>query len=257
MPSFLSVAALACVIASTCIGGPSDGPLPGGVRQLVVSIGADWNAARGQLQCFERAPLGKWRVSSTPLPVLFGRHGLAWGRGVRGLDEPGPRKSEGDGRAPAGVFVLGRVFGHTPAAPAGAGVDYLQITDRDAWIDDPANPNYNRHVRIPAGQPLPAWFKSQRMRVGDPAHRWLVEVRHNADPPEPGLGSAIFLHIRRGPNRTSSGCTTMAPDAIEWMIGWLRPESKPHYVLLPRAEYLARWQSWGLPGPDQVGALLE
>ena len=39
------------------------------------------------------------------------------------------------------------------------------------------------------------------MRSGDFAYHWLIEIRHNSDPPVPGAGSAIFFHIRRGVNQ--------------------------------------------------------
>ncbi len=42
-------------------------------------------------------------------PVLFGKDGLAWGRGVAGQDEPGLHKVEKDKRAPAGIFKIGEV----------------------------------------------------------------------------------------------------------------------------------------------------
>jgi L,D-peptidoglycan transpeptidase YkuD (ErfK/YbiS/YcfS/YnhG family) len=238
-------------------GGRESPPVSAEVRQMVVAIGPDWDTHRGKLQCFERRKGGGWQAVSPVVPALFGRNGLAWGRGVREVDAAGPHKAERDGRAPAGMFLIGRVFGHAASAPAGSGVAYLQVTDRDAWVDDPGNPYYNRHVRIPADQELPEWFESQRMRLGDPAYRWLVEVRHNADPPEPGKGSAIFLHVRRGPDRPSAGCTTLPEEALGSIVAWLNRGEHPHYVLLPRSEYLARWKAWGLPSPDQAKGLLE
>ena len=94
------------------------------------------------------------------------------------------------------------------------------------------------------------------MRLNDPPHRWLIEIRHNADPPVPGAGSAIFFHIQRGPNRSSAGCTVMPEGAIRRVISWLRKEKKPYYVLLPRDEYLRRWEAWELPSPQAAAALL-
>jgi hypothetical protein len=48
-------------------------------------------------------------------------------------------------------------------------------------------------------------------------------------------------------DKPSTGCTTMAVENLEAMIRWLRPDKKPHYVLLPRAEYESRKSDWGLP----------
>ena len=178
-----------------------------------------------------------------------------WGRGVLGTDEPGPHKAERDGRAPAGVFRIGKIYTEDPALPAGADFPMRTIGRGDAWIDDPKHPQYNQHVVIDPANP-PPWFEKQKMRHGDFAYRWLVEIRHNSDPPVAGAGSAIFFHIRRGPQRPSAGCTTMAQDDLVSLIKWLRAEHRPHYALLPKSEYLAKWKAWGLPSPEEAALLL-
>ena len=224
-------------------------PLGAEIHQLMVSVAPAWSSSQGTLQRFERGADGRWIKVGEAVPVLYGKQGLAWGRGVRGNDEPGLRKREGDGRTPAGAFALGLIYGNDPRLPDGADFPYHQVTGVDAWPDDPKNPFYNRHVAVDAANP-PAWFASQRMRTGDPAYRWRVEIRHNADPVEPGAGSATFFHIRRGETHPTAGCTTMAEPALRELIRWLRAAATPHYVLLPRAEYLRLWKSWGLPAPD-------
>jgi L,D-peptidoglycan transpeptidase YkuD (ErfK/YbiS/YcfS/YnhG family) len=225
-----------------------------GVRQLIVGVGQTWDSPNGKLQRFEKAG-ANWKAVGAPVPVLFGRQGMAWGRGVLGTDEPGRHKAEKDWRAPAGVFRIGKIYTYDKALPSGAEFPYHTVTDGDAWIDDVKHPQYNQHVRIDPSNP-PAWFEKQKMRHGDFAYRWLVEVRHNSDPPVSGAGSAIFFHIRRGAQRPSAGCTTMAEDDLITLIRWLRAGSKPHYALLPKAEYLQRWQAWGLPAPDAAAPLL-
>ena len=224
-------------------------PLGAEVRQLILSIAPDWSSSQGMLQRYERGTGGQWKKVGDAVTVLYGKHGLAWGRGVRGNEEPGRRKQEGDGRSPAGAFALGVIYGNDPGLPEGADFPYHQVTDVDAWPDDPKNPFYNRHVAVEAAHP-PAWFAAQRMRTGDPAYRWRVEIRHNADPIEPGAGSATFFHIRRGETRRTSGCTTMAEPALRELVIWLRAAAAPHYVVLPRTEYLRLWKAWNLPAPD-------
>ena len=73
------------------------------IQQLVVSVAPGWDAKNGRLQCLERDGAG-WKPAFPAWPVLYGKNGLAWGRGVRGTDEAGLHKGEHDGRAPAGVF---------------------------------------------------------------------------------------------------------------------------------------------------------
>src|SRR5688572_15982959 len=79
-----------------------------GSRQLIVSIASGWDASSGLLQRFERS--GKeWRPVGEAWPVLYGRNGLAWGRGVHGVEGAGLKKVERDKRAPAGLFQIGKV----------------------------------------------------------------------------------------------------------------------------------------------------
>lgn len=225
-----------------------------GVQQIVVAIAPGWDSPSGKLQRFERSGAG-WKAVAPPVGVLFGRQGLVWGRGVLGTGEPGRHKAEKDWRAPAGVFRIGTIYTYDAALPRGSDFPFHTVTSRDAWIDDVNHPDYNRHVVIKDPANPPAWFEKQKMRHGDFAYRWLVEIRHNADPPAPGAGSAIFFHIRRGPQRPSAGCTTMAEEDLVAMIRWLRAGKRPHYALLPAAEYRAKWKAWGLPSPEEAAAL--
>ncbi len=225
-----------------------------GVRQLIISIAPGWNATSGKLLALERTADGGWKPALGPLPVLYGKNGLAWGRGVLGTDEPGRHKVEHDARAPAGVFRLGTIYTYDRALPKGADYPFHTVTTADAWVDDPTLPQYNRFVAVDPKNP-PPWFEKQKMRHNDDAYHWLVEIRHNADPPVPGMGSAIFFHIRRGETRTTWGCTTMAKENLVALIRWLRADAQPHYALLPWAEYQRKWQPWGLPAPEALRAI--
>ncbi len=224
------------------------------VQQLLVSIAPGWNDFQGRMMAFERDGKGGWKAVSRPAPVLFGRNGLAWGRGVFGTGEKGRDKVESDKRAPAGVFRIGTIYTHDKALPKGANYPFHTITEADAWIDDPTLPNYNRHVVVDLKNP-PAWFKKEQMKQDDWAYRWLVEIRHNADPPVSGKGSAIFFHLRRGETRPTAGCTTMSEKDLVSVMRWLSASKNPHYALLPWSEYQKRWSAWGLPSPEQVAAL--
>ncbi|HWL53438.1 MAG TPA: L,D-transpeptidase family protein [Chthoniobacteraceae bacterium] len=243
-------------LAVSVIGKPAQAGAPLGpeVRQLLVSIAPDWDASQGKMIGLERDGRGGWKTTFKPVPVLFGRNGLAWGRGVLGTGEPGRAKVERDGRAPAGVFRIGKIYTHDPTLPKGADYPYHTITKADAWIDDPNLPQYNRHVVVDPENP-PAWFEKEKMRHNDFAYRWLVEIRHNADPPVANMGSAIFFHIRRGKTRPTAGCTTMEEATLANMIRWLDAGRNPHYALLTWAEYQKKWKAWGLPSPETIRAI--
>ncbi|HVD96460.1 MAG TPA: L,D-transpeptidase family protein [Candidatus Limnocylindria bacterium] len=220
--------------------------IPNDCTQLILAIAPTWNSMRGELRLLERPRGGEWVSVAGPFPVLFGKNGLAWGTGLAGQNEPGLRKQERDGRAPAGVFEIGQVFGYDSHLPARADYPYHQVTDADVWSDDPRSPNYNRHIVIDPKNP-PDNYTHEKMRSGDFAYQWLVEIRHNSDPPVPGAGSAIFFHTRRGVDRPTTGCTTMARENLVKVITWLRAKGHPCYVLLPAVEYDKKWRSWNLP----------
>lgn len=217
------------------------------VGQLVVTVTESWESSRGKLRCYVREGKNSWEpVFDEAVPVLLGSNGLAWGRGV--LVGKGTRiKREGDQCAPAGVFRIGKIYGEPKSLPEQSKYPYHQITEWDAWVDDPMSPLYNRHVRIDPSGKVPSWFQSQRMRLGDPAYRWLIEIRHNSDPPRPGYGSAIFFHTRRGPDRKTAGCTAMSLMDLKRLIGSLRAGKNPHYVILPLSEYKKNQKAWDLP----------
>jgi L,D-peptidoglycan transpeptidase YkuD (ErfK/YbiS/YcfS/YnhG family) len=247
--AFALVIALAAFFTKALAGG-----LDPSVQQLIVSVAADWDTSTGKLQRFERTKDG-WTPAAPPIPVLYGKNGLVWGRGVYGTDEPGTHKQEHDGRAPAGVFKIGTIYTYDSALPDGAKYPFHTVGAGDAWVDDITSPNYNKFLTIDPANP-PPWFEKQKMRHGDFAYRWLVEIRHNSDPPVANGGSAIFFHIRRGPARKTAGCTTMAEDELVKLIRWLRADKHPHYALLPRSEYEAKWKAWGLPSPQEAAAVM-
>ena len=226
--------------------------VPRNCAQLILGIAPDWNSMRGKLQCFERVRGGEWRAVTAPVPVLFGKNGIAWGTGLAGQNERGLRKKEHDGRAPAGIFAIGEVFGYDANLPKGGDYPYHQVTEADVWSDDPRSPNYNRHMVIDPKNP-PDNYTHEKMRSGDFAYHWLIEIRHNSDPPVPGAGSAIFFHIRRGVNHPTTGCTTMAEQNLIRIITWLRVAQHPCYALLPAADYEKKYRAWDLPSPDKLG----
>ncbi len=227
--------------------------VPDDCGQLLVGVAPDWNSMRGELRRFQRKA-GTWKQDGPAIPVLFGKNGLAWGSGLAGQSEPGLRKKERDGRAPAGVFRIGSIYTYDSRLPGGSSFPSHQVTVADAWVDDPGSPDYNRFVTISDPANPPPWFEKQKMRHNDFAYRWLVEIRHNSDPAVPGDGSAIFFHIRRGVSRPTAGCTTMAEQDLAGVISWLREAGHPCYALLPAAEYEKKWQTWNLPPPSGTDA---
>lgn len=231
------VSALLAMTAAAATDAPAALKIPRATRQLVVVSTAGWNVRTGSLRRWARgAGTAEWRPVGESWPVVVGKQGLAWGRGLHRLVESSaPRKRERDGRAPAGLFRLGRAFG-CDAKPGGVRLDYLRITENTEAVDDPQSRFYNRIVERTA-VPLPDWKSSEQMaKIGAP-YRWGVVVAHNAAPVVPGAGSCIFLHVWREAQSGTAGCTAMAPEHVPALLRWLDPAQKPLLLQLPRSAF--------------------
>jgi len=223
-------------------------------KQMVVCLAADSSSFEGTLQLFSRDDSGQWQRDGEPWPVLFGRGGLAWGRGLH-PPQAGPQKATGDHRNPAGLFKIGFVLGYAPTLPTGAkNWPYHQVTDRDAWIDDPklVDYGYNHLYTLPPGAPFPAWWEEEKLHLGDPAYEWMVLIEHNYDHPLPEAGNLIFFHVRRGDHYRTAGCTTMKLEDLQHLIRWLKPGSNAMLAELTRADYARVWKDWHLPPPEKA-----
>ena len=230
--------------------------------QMIVVTTLDWNAVEGQLQRYERAtPHQAWQRVGEPISIVVGKNGLGWGLGVIPTDDPkvrvasGPVKKEGDGKAPAGVFALGTAFGYAPQPLPGSKLSYLSLTASVECVDDTGSKYYNRLLDRSAA--TPDWNSSEHMLRSDELYRWGIVVNHNrmvaeSQPPAPGGGSCIFLHIWRGPGQGTVGCTAMPRGELESLLTWLDPTRKPLLVQLPAPEYERLKDRWKLPALVRV-----
>ena len=227
--------------------------LPGAFRisgkttQLILGLADGWDSSEVRLQRFRRSG-GGWEPVGRAWQGRLGARGLVWGRGLSPAPEGARLKAEGDGRAPAGVFGIGGACGYDRDVARESSLPYFQVTPADLWVEDPASPNYNRHVRLERPAQTP-WEKRQQMKQNDPAHALKLFILHNAPPRVvPGGGSSIFFHIwRAGGAKASSGCTTLPEGALRELIRWVDPSQLPVYALLPEAEYRRLRGDWGLP----------
>src|SRR5581483_8366551 len=116
--------------------------------QLLVVTTSDWAAVQGKLQRYERANAhGRWKAVGGPINVVVGKTGVAWGLGLRPTrGMPGPIKREGDGKAPAGMFLLSATFGYANDRPGGWKMPYIAVTPSVECRDDTHSRFYNRIV---------------------------------------------------------------------------------------------------------------
>lgn len=119
-------------------------------------------------------------------------------------------KREGDEATPAGSFPLRRVL-YRPdrVEPPQTVLPTAALTPEDGWCDDPADPAYNQQVLLPHGA------SHERLWREDEIYDVIVILGHNDDPPVPGRGSAIFLHVARPDYAPTLGCVALAlPDLL-------------------------------------------
>jgi D-alanyl-D-alanine dipeptidase len=233
--------------AASAHGGKTSG-LSNSLQMLVVTTN-NWDDLHGTAQRYERSKLkGKWRPIGPAFPVVVGKTGLGWGRGIQpenASPADGQVKHEGDGKAPAGIFVLPSSFGYSPDPLPGARMPYTSLSPSVECVDDSASSHYNQLLN--AEGMTKDWNSSEQMRRTDELYRWGVFVAHNSNPPRSGAGSCIFLHIWRGPDQGTVGCTAMQRANIESLLQWLDPDKHPVLVQLPASEYVRYRKTWSLP----------
>ena len=223
--------------------------LTDGSEQIVTVVTSSRADSLGTLRRFERSGNGEWHAVGAPVPVLLGKNGMAWGRGIHPA-QPGEQKREGDEKTPAGLFRLGLILGDAAEPPSGTRAPYVRKTERTAWIGHSGlsdGARYNHLYVLPEGTVPPAWWEKEMMKPDTPAHELMVLIEHNYPDSVADAGSAIFFHIQRSPVRRSAGCTVMPREAIEELIAWLDPKKKPLLAELPRPDYQTRRTAWGLP----------
>lgn len=217
--------------------------LPADMGQLLLVTTPSWRSVQGQLRRFERGEDGALREVGTAVPVQVGRHGMGWGVGF-GKGQPGPEKIEGDGRAPAGLFALGSAFGRAKAADAALKLPYLELTPETECVDDARSASYNR-VLPRSSVAAPDWKSSERMLALGEVYRWGAVVQYN-QPPIPGRGSCIFLHVSTKRGGGTAGCTAMRQEALVELLRWLDAGKQPHLLQLPERIFTRHAPHWRL-----------
>jgi len=130
-----------------------------------------------------------------------------------------PDKREGDNRSPTGVWPIRYVLYRPDVYPRGptTALEARPIAPDDGWCDAPGDPAYNQSVKLP----YPA--SAERLWRDDTVYDLVVVLGHNDDPPVPGLGSAIFLHLARDGYPGTEGCVALARADVESLLAVARP----------------------------------
>lgn len=231
-----------------------DSPIPNNCKQMVLVITNPSTSTKGELVYFERAnDESPWQNISNTIPVVLGRNGLAWGKGLNSIDSSKlPMKTEGDGRSPAGVFKLGAAFGYASADEMeGLNISYIPITEMVECIDDVKSSYYNMIVTRDEIDEVD-WQSSEKMFFAEIWYKQGIVVEQNMTPIVNGAGSCIFLHNWSQPNETSAGCTEMEPSKLKEIIYWLDASANPVLVQLTRQLFEEYQELWELPFPEEL-----
>ncbi|PZU64688.1 MULTISPECIES: L,D-transpeptidase family protein [Sphingobium] len=125
-------------------------------------------------------------------------------------------KREGDGCTPLGSWPIRAVLLRPGKVSAtGIALPWRWTHAGDGWSDDPADPAYNRPVRLPRP------FSTESLQRSDEAYDVIVILGHNDAPPVPGMGSAIFFHLSEG--RPTAGCVAVDRDDMLRLLPLLSP----------------------------------
>ena len=217
--------------------------------QEVVVLTDSWSSVDASLQLFERESAhAPWRAVNEASAAVVGRNGLGWGIGLHDTtsSDTAPIKEEGDGKAPAGIFLLNSAFGYaSPDSAQWINLPYQQLTASMQCVDDVNSEFYNQVIDT-SNNPL-QWRSHEEMFRKDGLYKMGIVVSHNAHPPIPGRGSCIFIHIWREASQGTAGCTAVAEPDLQAALRWLDPAKTPVLVQLPRLEYERYRGVWGLP----------
>lgn len=124
---------------------------------------------------------------------------------------------EGDAKTPLGHYHLRFGLYRADRLPRPtSNLTFRPLRDSDGWCDDPADPAYNRFIR------LPYTASHEKLWREDGAYDLILVMSHNDSPPVAGLGSAVFLHIAQPDDRQTLGCVALAPEEMVRLLPHLK-----------------------------------
>jgi L,D-peptidoglycan transpeptidase YkuD (ErfK/YbiS/YcfS/YnhG family) len=114
-------------------------------------------------------------------------------------------KQEGDGGTPTGRFPFRKVYYRSDRVGSiSTPLPTEAIEKSDGWCDDPHDPMYNKHIK------LPYIARHEKLWREDHVYDVILVVGHNDAPVIPGKGSAVFVHLRRPEGTPTEGCVALS-----------------------------------------------
>lgn len=185
------------------------------VSQIVAVTGQTMSGTKVTIRTYEKKK-GEWRRALGEMKGVVGKNGFT------------KTKKEGDGKAPVGIYSFGTSFGST-SKPAKVKMAYRKTTKNDYWIDDQTSKDYNKWITYKGKSPYKKWKSFERMN--HELYKYGAVINYNTNPIVKGKGSAIFLHIWRGENKPTAGCTATSEKNVLSLLKWMDPDKHPHVIL--------------------------
>ncbi len=148
-----------------------------------------------------------------PIPVVFGKNGIA----------EKDKKIEGDGKTPSGFFEIEGAFGYFLTA---TDIPYRVVKSEDKWIDDVDSADYNTWI---SGETSAKSY--EKLKRDDDLYEYALITSYNRKPIVKGSGSAIFIHVWRGPDSTTAGCVAMDKKNMIYLLKKLSAKKKPAILI--------------------------
>jgi D-alanyl-D-alanine dipeptidase len=202
--------------------------IPTETSQLIKVTTKEWNTKDGKLQRYEKNKKGEWIKIGKKIDIVLGRNGLGWGLGLHTIPKDAKYiKTEGDGKAPAGLFSLGNGFGYQNLK---INFPYAKYSRTDHCVDDSKSQFYNTIIN---SKEVKKDYKSfEHMRLKNNLYKYGITVKHNPNN-IPNSGSCIFIHIKSKRGGTA-GCTAMSENAMVKILKWLDVKKNPLLLQLPK-----------------------
>jgi L,D-peptidoglycan transpeptidase YkuD (ErfK/YbiS/YcfS/YnhG family) len=204
----ITVAIAASTVAARAQSQACPAPLAA-ARRLVLVTAKTMNEISAEMRLYERAsPAEPWRAVAPSEPALVGKGGMGWSHFFRRYARANePLKVEGDKRAPAGIYRIGRSFGILPPSRPG----YLHVTSDTVCVNEPASPHYNI---IASRKLVGPEVSAENMSRALPMYRRGLVIDYPTDG-KARAGSCIFIHVWRSPSSGTAGCVSMPEPRVE------------------------------------------
>jgi D-alanyl-D-alanine dipeptidase len=206
--AIVAVAAAVACLSGNAFAQSCPAPLANALR-LVLVTAPTMNDTIATMRVYERTSPGDvWRLRGLVEPAVIGKSGMAWSPFFKELArKKEPIKVEGDKRAPAGLYTIGRSFGTV----ASSSPSHLQVTPDTVCVDDPRSPAYNT---IASRASLGPKVHGENMSEVLPMYRRGLLVNYPTDAKRKA-GSCIFIHVWNSSSTGTAGCVAVPEARVE------------------------------------------